>query len=282
VPPSEKYVLHSPGGIDHIFHRECITSWLATTIQTGAPFVCPQCSQTDDEVRLSARGIAWAERLALILMIRQVDWRRIPIVEEEAMVRIPNDLWPTIPFRVEAGIHSISVVCIGYFVNLIYIGYQRYEMLNNRYSLGEVYRYEEREWNSAGVLHLISTEHQTLIDGILVDLLTELPELRQEAWTHTGIVLAFVMVIVVVYCIGRAGRARRGGGKGEEKKICINDVCYPIPEKMEYLLIFLLTTLKPLLAKMDKIYAAHTTRKTTKGGRRTRKRSKGARFAPNR
>jgi hypothetical protein len=94
------------------------------------------------------------------------------------------------------------------------------------------------------------------------------------------------MVIVVTCCIGayiqdRARRARRGGG-GEEKKICINNVCYPIPEKMEYLLIFLLTTLKPLLAKMDKIYAAHTTRKTTKGGRRTRKRSKASRYAPNR
>jgi hypothetical protein len=278
IPESDVYVLHNINGVPHKFHRACITQWLLTTIQTGAPFVCPVCSLTDDEVRVSARGIAWAERLALILMIRQVDLTRIPGLDPVDLNRIPDELWPTIAFRIEVGIQSISVVFIAYFARLIYTGCQRFEMLYNRYSLGEVYIAHIREYGAPGGPLLISTEHQTMIDGVLVDLLTELPELTREAWTYTFIVIAFMVVMLVTFCIGihiqnRAGRGRRGGG-GEEKKICINDVCYPIPEKMEYLLIFLLTTLKPLLAKMDKIYAAHTTRKTKEGGRRTRKRAK--------
>jgi hypothetical protein len=68
IPPSEVYVLHSTtDGTEHKFHRACITDWLRTTMLTGAPFFCPVCSQSDPEVRLSRRGLLWAEHLNIIL-----------------------------------------------------------------------------------------------------------------------------------------------------------------------------------------------------------------------
>ena len=264
VPPSERFVLHSPGGIDHIFHRACITPWLATSMQTGAPFICPQCAQTDDEVRLSARGLAWAERLALILMIRQADWRRIPRLELAAVENIPDERWPIMDYSIAGVGGVVAVSIVGWLVKITYDTYER---------LGEL-----REGYNSACLEVgfdpdrrpMLQVARTLNDGRIVHYNREMPQAEYDVNLFAAISVCFFFY-TLLYGIATVHilRNRRLGGGGSEgqKRICINDVCYPIPDGMEPILSSLIISLKGLLGKLN-------TSRTAKGGKHTRKQTR--------
>jgi hypothetical protein len=260
----EKYELHRVNGVPHIFHRACITSWLATTIQTGAPFFCSVCANADDEVRVSARGLAWAEKLVLILMLREVDWTRIPGLNQEDLDNIPEELWPPMEYRILGGGGAVAVALLSYYVRMRYLSHERLNVLTEAY-------------NHSCVMFGGNPDRRPLdqisamINGQLAHLYREIPETENQIYEYTIISIGCLLATLIMgigFALMKSGRLGGGGGK-EQKQICINKVCYPIPDGMEPVLSSLIISLKHQLANLNKSQIVKS--QTVKGGKHTRK-----------
>lgn len=227
--------LHSGPDWSHIFHDQCIRSWINSCVGQGRSIECPMC--------------------------------RAPL-NAENLRAIPESFWDPVKIVFAAS----ELVFPGLILRQMYITYHEWLEFNRLEELDNLaFRNYARSslllsssMSNGGERPLLSTGHQNfntfltsslrnnfnqsraVYRGAIRNSMNSLHATRSKFLSNMFALLLIMSVLNYVKM-----RARRGGGN--EKSICINDVCIGVPEDSMCTVQEAFDNLKNELSKINKV-----------------------------